>query len=154
AERVVICDIIPNEIRHTRTKLARCSLDNKCFLTIEDGNRIAHRDGSFDYVVIFFLFHELPLKLKGRVLMEAARVLKPGGKIIFGGFHKPGPLLLRASGSLFFKVFEPYAREMWDAFDPAGTLTEETSDRWEFSQQTYFMGNYQVFSATKTAPSA
>ncbi|NOS35549.1 MAG: methyltransferase domain-containing protein [Deltaproteobacteria bacterium] len=149
AKRVVICDIIPNEIRHTRTKLAGTSLDNGCYLLIEDGNNIAHKDESFDYVVLFFLFHELPLERKERVSKEAARVLKPGGRIVFGEFHKPEPWLLRSSGSLFFKVFEPYAREMWDSFDPVRTLTGETSGRWEFSKRTYFWGNYQVFSATK-----
>ncbi|MCP3676223.1 MAG: class I SAM-dependent methyltransferase [Deltaproteobacteria bacterium] len=149
AERVVICDIIPNEIRHTQKKLTGISSINKCYLLIEDGNNIAHRDDSFDYVVLFFLFHELPLELKRRVLKEAARVLKPGGKIIFGEFHKPGHWLLRSSGKLFFKIFEPYAREMWESFDPVRTLTGETSGRWEFSKRTYFWGNYQVFSAMK-----
>jgi len=60
----------------------------------------------------------------------------------------------RASGALFFKIFEPYAMEMWDTFDPVKIVTDETSGRWEFSKRTYFLGNYQVFSATNVTPPA
>ncbi|MFQ5586150.1 MAG: class I SAM-dependent methyltransferase [Thermodesulfobacteriota bacterium] len=152
-KRVVIFDLIPNEIRHTRKKLAKTTADDRCLMLLEDAADIAHKDESFDYVVLFFLFHELPLEKKSRVLKEAARVVKPGGRIVFGEFHKPGPWLLRASGNLFFKVFEPYAREMWDSFDPVRILNGETPNRWEFAKSTYFWGNYQVFSATKVHPS-
>ncbi|MBI5587448.1 MAG: class I SAM-dependent methyltransferase [Deltaproteobacteria bacterium] len=149
AKRLVISDLVATEIRHSRKKLAKAATGQSCLFVRENAAALAYLDRSFDYVVIFFLFHELPLHLKYAALKEAARVLKPGGKIVFGEFHKPGPWLLRASGKLFFKVFEPYAREMWDGFDPVKVLNEDAACKWEFSKKTYFGGNYQLFSAEK-----
>ena len=42
------------------------------------------RDSSLDIAVSIFLFHELPMDIRGRVLAEIHRVLKPGGLFIFG----------------------------------------------------------------------
>ncbi len=152
ARKIVILDLIASEITHTRSKLEDLSLGERCIFVREDAVNLSHTDESFDYVVIFFLFHELPLSKKVTVLKEAARVLKPGGKIVFGEFHRPRPLLLRLSGRLFFSVFEKYAEEMWGAFNPETVLDGETPFGWVMSVKTYFFGNYQVFSAEKLGP--
>ncbi len=152
ARNVVIVDLIASEITHTRSKLEKRALDAGCSFLREDAVNLSHPDESFDYVVIFFLFHELPFDKKVSVMKEAARVLKPGGKIVFGEFHRPRPLVLRLSGRLFFSVFEKYAEEMWGAFDPEKVLDRETPFGWNMSVKTYFFGNYQVFSAKKFAP--
>ncbi|MFQ5466193.1 MAG: class I SAM-dependent methyltransferase [Thermodesulfobacteriota bacterium] len=149
AKRLVITDLLANELNHTKVKCERAVDGGRRFFVREDAVNLAHGDGSFDYVVLFFLFHELPLPMKALALKEAARVVKPGGRILFGEFHRPVPWLLRVSGRLFFKVFEPYAIEMWDGFDPVRVLNDETPDRWDFAKTTYFGGNYQVFSARK-----
>lgn len=39
-------------------------------------------DGSLDAVTAVFLFHELPRKVRAAVLAEAARLLRPGGRMI------------------------------------------------------------------------
>ena len=148
ARRVVIGDLIPNEIKHTRKKLAGISRGGTTLLLLEDAVSLAHKDDSFDYVVLFFLFHELPLKKK-----VAARVVKGGGRIVFCEFHRPASPSLTISGNLFFKIFEPYAEEMWGAFDPKQVLNGEAPGRWRFTRTTYFLGNYQHFSATKLPPS-
>ncbi|MCP4231180.1 MAG: class I SAM-dependent methyltransferase, partial [bacterium] len=106
----------------------------------------------FDYVVLFFLFHELPYEKKIMALREAGRVLRPGGKIVFGEFHRPDSILLRFSGRIFFSIFEKYAREMWGEFNPATVLDGETPYGWDMSVETFFFGNYQVFSAEKLGP--
>lgn len=152
ARKVVIFDIMPNEITHTQRKLAGKKIDQYCRYLLEDATSIAHKDESFDYVVPFFLFHELPYEKKVAALKESMRVLKPGGKLIFGEFHRPGPLLLRFSGRCFFTIFEPYAREMWGKFDARALLDEDSSHQWECSKETFFFGNYQVFTAEKGRP--
>ncbi len=40
-------------------------------------------NGSCDVVTCIYLFHELPRKVRAQVAREIARVLKPGGKLIF-----------------------------------------------------------------------
>lgn len=149
AERLVLVDLIPNEIKHAKNKLKRVPGKARRSFAIGDVVNIAHKDTTFDYVMMFFLFHELPYEKKIAALREANRVLKPGGKIIFGEFHKPGPLILKISGLLFFLVMEPFAREMWEKFEPETVLNGAYPEGWEFSRQTYFFGNYQVFSALK-----
>lgn len=149
AKKVVICDLVLNEIKHTKKKLRKKLLkDDSCYL-LEDAVSLAHRNESFDYVVLFFLIHELPYDKKVAALKESARVLKPGGKIIIADFHKPEPWVLRISGYCFFKVFEPFAHEVWDKFDAVKILAYETPDRWEHKKKTFFRGNYHVFSAEK-----
>ena len=150
ARQVVISDLIANEIKHTKRKLKHANVDHTCSYLLEDALTLAHRDESFDYVVIFFLFHELPYEKKVTSLKESMRVLKPGGKLIFAEFHKPSPWILKISGRCFFKVFEPYAVEMWEAFDAEKILGEDSRHRWQVSKNTFFEGNYQVFTAEKT----
>jgi ubiquinone/menaquinone biosynthesis C-methylase UbiE len=41
------------------------------------------RDGAFDVITCVFLFHELPLAERKRVLSEVRRLLKPGGLFVF-----------------------------------------------------------------------
>ena len=40
-------------------------------------------DASQDIVTTVFLFHELPPEVRRRVAAEMARVLKPGGLLVF-----------------------------------------------------------------------
>lgn len=150
AKRLVISDLVANEITHAKRKLKNAGYGEWVHYVRENALGLAHEDASFDYVVVFFLFHELPLPMKSAALKEAARVLKPGGRIVFGEFHRPGPWVLRASGKAFFKVFEPYAAEMWDEFDPVNILNGEVGGGWKFSKKTFLGGNYQVFSAERT----
>ncbi len=149
ARKVVIFDLIANEIKHTQKKLEKNNTSKNCSYLLEDATNVAHKDESFDYVVIFFLFHELPFDKKVASLKEAARVLKPDGRLIFAEFHKPAHWILRFSGRCFFKVFEPYANEMWDDFNARQILNEETLHHWETTKNRFFGGNYQVFTAEK-----
>ncbi|MBV9814617.1 MAG: class I SAM-dependent methyltransferase, partial [Alphaproteobacteria bacterium] len=40
-------------------------------------------DGEFDVVTCIYLFHELPPRIRRAVVAEIARVLRPGGTLIF-----------------------------------------------------------------------
>lgn len=45
--------------------------------------KLPFADGSFDVISCVFLFHELPPKVRRQVILEVARVLKPGGSFLF-----------------------------------------------------------------------
>lgn len=152
---LVITDIIQNELDHTKKKLSKLGLQNTASFALCDATALPYPDETFDHVVSFFLFHELPLEKKRKALQESMRVVKPGGKIICAEFHLPDSWILQASGTLFFTVFERYAREMWHAFNPEAEIRACAKDpnEWTFSKKPVFKGNYFSFEAQK-APRA
>ena len=99
----------------------------------------------------FFLHHELPAEKKIEVIKEANRVLKPGGKMVFGEFHKPRLKLLEFLGRIYFFVFEPYAIEMWDNFDFEKAIDEEIDGKFAVEKTTYLFDNFQVIAAERKA---
>jgi len=145
AERVLIADIIQNELLHARGKLREFAgkieyvEDNATSMTLKDSDIAAN--------VIFFLLHELPHDLKGRALDEAGRMLAPGGKLFLAEFHRPQLWVLRALSWTYFKVFEPLGLALWDTHDPLAYL--EKSGGWKCERTTYFFGNFQTIVATK-----
>ncbi|PIR57761.1 MAG: hypothetical protein COU71_02305 [Parcubacteria group bacterium CG10_big_fil_rev_8_21_14_0_10_38_31] len=145
---LTIVDIIPNEIKRSRKKIKKAKIENCAFL-LEDATNLSHKDSFFDCVFLFFLFHELPYQEKKESLKEAARVLEPKGKIIFSEFHKPEKKTLRILGWIFFRVFEPHAKEMWEDFNTTEVLNKETPFKWRISTRKYLFGNYQVTTAKK-----
>lgn len=145
AERVLIADVILNELVHARSKLGRYS--GKVDFIEDNATAMKQNDGVFDANVMFFLLHELPHHLKVRALSEAGRVLTPGGKLYLAEFHRPELWVLRALSWTYFKVFEPLGLALWDTHDPLSCL--EGMGGWTCERTTYFFGNFQIITATK-----
>ncbi len=145
AERVLVADIIPNELEHARSKLAH--FGNKVEFVVDNATAMKQREGAVDANVIFFLLHELPHHLKGQALAEAGRMLAPGGKLYLGEFHRPELRVLRALSWTYFKVFEPLGLALWNTHDPLACLDEMGG--WKCDRTTYFFGNFQIVTATK-----
>jgi ubiquinone/menaquinone biosynthesis C-methylase UbiE len=145
AERVLIADIIHNELIHAKSKLGNFS--GKVDFIEENATSMKQGDGVVDANVIFFLLHELPHHLKGQALSEAGRMLAPGGKLFLAEFHRPELWVLRALSWTYFKVFEPLGLALWDTHDPLNCL--EKMGGWTCERTTYFFGNFQIITATK-----
>ena len=145
AGRIVITDLIKNELVHAAKKL--CEFQGQFELAEADATRMPQDDGSVDVNLIFFLFHELPDARKALAFREATRVVAPGGKLIIAEFHRPRKRIMRGLGSLYFTVFEPFALSMWNEYDPVRHL--ESMGGWGCKRSTYFFGNFQVVTATK-----
>jgi SAM-dependent methyltransferase len=145
AERILIADIIKNELIHAKSKLAHYS--GKVQYIEDNATSMKQQEGLVDANVMFFLLHELPHHLKAKALSEAGRMLKPGGKLYLGEFHKPGPWLLRVLSWTYFKVFEPLGLALWDSHDPVVLLQDMGG--WSVERATFFFGNFQVITATK-----
>jgi ubiquinone/menaquinone biosynthesis C-methylase UbiE len=145
AERILIADIIRNELVHAKSKLRRYSGQVEY---VED-NAVAMKQaqGCVDANVMFFLLHELPHDLKAQALREAGRMLAPGGKLYLAEFHRPELWVLRALSWTYFKVFEPLGLALWDSHDPLACLEEMGG--WTCERTTFFFGNFQVITATK-----
>ncbi len=145
AEEFVLTDIMQSEVDNAERKLKR--FGKLCTFLKQDSTNLEFEDQSFDYVVVFFLPHELPLEKKGKLVEEANRVLKPGGKVIFGEFHKPRLKILEILGRIYFYIFEPYATEMWDSFDLKEALEEKTDKPYSIEKDTFLFDNFQVLTA-------
>ncbi|WP_159397139.1 class I SAM-dependent methyltransferase [Sorangium cellulosum] len=71
-------DLSPEYLR-----VARICRRGGTFLQANAEELPAAWDGRFDVVVAIWLFHELPSAAIHRIIREAARVLRPGGKFVF-----------------------------------------------------------------------
>ena len=145
AERVLIADIIHNELVHAKSKLGNFS-KNVDFIE-DNATSMKQGAGVVAANVMFFLLHELPHHLKVQALSEAGRMLAPGGKLLLAEFHRPELWVLRALSWTYFKVFEPLGLALWDTHDPLNCLEEMGG--WTCERTTYFFGNFQVITATK-----
>jgi len=145
ADRILIADIIKNELVHAKSKLGEYA--GKIQYVEDNATDMKSQEGSVDANVMFFLLHELPHELKSKALSEAGRMLKPGGKLYLGEFHKPELWVLRALSWTYFKVFEPLGLALWDSHDPM--LLLEEMGGWKAERTTFFFGNFQIVTATK-----
>lgn len=145
ASRIVVADIIRNELLHAKSKLA--PYGSKIEYVEDDATAMKQKEGFADANVMFFLLHELPHDLKAKALSEAGRMLRSGGKLYLGEFHKPDPWVLRCLSWTYFKVFEPLGLALWDSHDPVTVLQEMGG--WSVERTTYFFGNFQIITATK-----
>lgn len=147
ARKVLIADIIQNELDHAQAKLGDYA-EQTVYLQ-ENAIALKQADGSVHANVMFFLLHELPHHLKIEALGEAMRVLAPGGKLYLAEFHRPSPWFLRALSWTYFKVFEPYGLALWNSHDPVLQLQAVPGVTCE--RHTVFFSNFQVIVATKAA---
>ena len=72
-------DLSEAYIKHARRHLRRWSRTN---LVVGNAEAIPAPDNSCDAVTNIFMLHELPPEVRRTVIGEAARVLKPGGRLI------------------------------------------------------------------------
>jgi len=102
-------------------------------LQVANAERLPFADRSFDVVTSIYLFHELPPEVRRTVAGEFARVLKPGGRLIFMDSLQIGDVpdydgLLEAFPERFHEpYYASYAREdLAGLFAAAGLNTIET----------------------------
>lgn len=139
---VFIFDIMHSEVRHASRKLSACNVQGGCSFFQGDAASMPFQGAVFDYVVSFFLFHELPPVMKRKVFAECLRVLKPGGRFVYGEFHRPDSPVVGLLGGLYFWIFEPYAREMW-SWNPTADLDPTL---WRIERTKVMGGYFQVVS--------
>jgi protein-L-isoaspartate O-methyltransferase len=99
---VDILDLQPEMLDHTMRRAGERGLANVT-PTRSDATSMPYGDGTFDAAYLVAVLGEIPDQ--DAVLLELARVLKPGGRLIVGEligdphYVRLGPLRLRASGA-------------------------------------------------------
>ena len=145
ADRVLIADIIQNELTHAASKLHQ--FPGRVEFIEDNATAMTLQGATVDANVMFFLLHELPHELKIKALSEAGRVLAPGGTLYLAEFHRPELWVLRALSWTYFKVFEPLGLALWDSHDPLHCL--QSMGGWRCERTTVFFGNFQIIKAVK-----
>lgn len=92
-------DFTPAMLERGRAKVARAGLSGR--IRLEEGDALALRfgDGGFDVVTCAFGFRNFPDK--AAALLEAARALKPGGRLAVLEFFRPESRALGAFTSMW-----------------------------------------------------
>lgn len=82
--RVVGIDPGERQIAEARAKAARRHLSTEFLVGVIE--RLPFPDETFDVALSTLMMHHLPQSLKREGLVEIARVLKPGGRLVIGDF--------------------------------------------------------------------
>ncbi len=81
-----LCDVAGGQLDLARGKTWQAAA--RCHLARMNAEVLAYADDTFDQVIVFFLFHELPPAARQHVYAELARVVKRGGSVLiteYGG---------------------------------------------------------------------
>lgn len=138
--RLDVVDVLPIQLRNLAAKLPPD--DPRILLTHGDSSALACADAVYDRVLLFFLLHEQPARVRRNTLAEAMRVVKPGGKIVIVDYHRPARWHpLRPFVRLIFRRLEPYAIDLWR--DDVAAFLPPDAKPTMLVKQTYFGGLYQ-----------
>ncbi len=77
---VHLCDVAVGQLNLARSKTQ--AMSGRCHLARMNAESLAYAGDSFDQVILFFLFHELPPTARQHVYDEIARVVKAGGSVL------------------------------------------------------------------------
>lgn len=142
SKEVHVLDIIPEQVDNVEKKLQECEYS----LSVNDAADLPFKNASYDYSIIYMLFHELPDERRRTVLLEAMRVTK--GVLLIAFLNKPKNKLFQLLGKLYFSVFERHARDMWD-FNLIKHFKEDLSADWLIKTESFLNSNYKLLIAEK-----
>jgi ubiquinone/menaquinone biosynthesis C-methylase UbiE len=130
-------DLSAPYLSEARRQLRRWS---RVAFAVGQAERLPFPDASHDIASCIFLFHELPRPVRRQIAAEMARVLKPGGILLFMDSIQRGdrpdfdPLLDRFPQAMHEPYFEDYIEDdLRDVFAAAG-LALESEDRAFFAR--------------------
>lgn len=151
AAKLQVVDLYQSELERMRRKLKDLPPSTQLDMVQADACASGLPDASCDVNLLYFLLHELPPAQQRVALDEACRVLRPGGRLYVGEFHRPHSRLLRMTGWVYFHVFEPWGLDVWNGGDPGDALARQPGMR-VIAKHRVFGGNYQVVVAEKLPP--
>lgn len=135
-------DVTGLDLSHPYLAEARHALRRWSWVRLLQGNAetLPFADGAFDLVTTVYLFHELPKKVRRTVAAELARVVRPGGQVIFvdsiqrGDWPAYDHLLDRFPIGYHEPYYKDYVRDDLDALFSSVGLTPLSVERAFFSR--------------------
>lgn len=109
--KLLIVDVSRNALKLTRKKTEGL---NNVELLESNAVKTNFGNGEFDAAIIFFLLHEVPKKMKIKVLNEASRILKKDGYLFIADYHKASRGLIHNTIEKIIRVIEPFSGELME----------------------------------------
>jgi len=109
-----LADVATPQLELARRK---CAKPERLILARMNAECLAYAENSFDTILVFFLFHELPPQARRRSYREIARVLKPGGCLLVTEYaERPTahPLYRVLLARRLLGWLEPFLPGFWD----------------------------------------
>ena len=115
------CTVLATDLTPAMLRRARPRAREHTHLVVMDGHQLAVPDGAFDGVVLHLILAVIPDPV--RCLREAARALRPGGRVVvfdkFVRTRRP-PLALRALNVVIRVLFTDMTRRFEDILERSG----------------------------------
>lgn len=143
-----VVDIVPIQLESLARHLKP---DARITLRQADSTSLPYVHAHFDQVLLYFLLHEQPDEVRHQTLVEALRVLKPGGQLVIVDYARPSwwhPL--RPLMALVFAWLEPFAQRFCEL-----GLESFLPNHGQFElrhRSCFFGGLYQLWVLTRTTP--
>lgn len=121
-KEVHLCDVAVGQLNLARSKTSEAQ--ERCHLARMNAEALGYADAVFDQVIVFFLFHEMPVEARQNVYNEIARVVKPGGSVLiteYGVTPRQHCLYKFAPFRWVLGYLEPFLPGFWQE-DVAGKL--------------------------------
>lgn len=137
--RLDILDVLPIQLDNVRAKIPA---SYPVHYHLMDATALEFADGQYDGVLLFLLLHETPMDVRLKVLSEATRMLRPGGKLVVVDFALPARWNpFRYLWAVFLSVFEPFALDMWR--NKIVDMMPAAARHWQRHHKRYFGGLFQ-----------
>jgi ubiquinone/menaquinone biosynthesis C-methylase UbiE len=111
---VHLCDVAAGQLQLARRKIPNAA--DRFHLSRMNAECLAYRNDTFDQVIVFFLFHEMPAAARQKVYSEIARAVRPGGSVLITEYA-PTPLRHWLYRFMPFRWslgrLEPFLPEFW-----------------------------------------
>lgn len=140
-----VADVAPVQIDNLKRKI---NGHPRVAVHHQNSGDLAFADAAYDYVVLFFLLHEMPEAVRAKTVAEALRVVKPGGKVIFVDYHRPRRINpFRYLMMPVLAWLEPFAMDLWRR-DIADWIPPQIKPA-SINKSTFFGGLYQKVVITR-----
>lgn len=107
-----IIDINPLQVKRVTDKYWKVY---QCLKVSKQNAAELAAEGEYDAVICFMLLSEVPSASKAKIVNNALKSVKPGGKVIFADWHKPlfgHPL--RYLVRMYNRLYRPFVERLWD----------------------------------------
>ncbi|HET6603561.1 MAG TPA: methyltransferase domain-containing protein [Xanthomonadaceae bacterium] len=113
---LTVIDVAPIQLERAQCKLDKAGLAGRVRLAEMNAESLSYAEDRFDTALMFLLLHELPVDARRRALVEALRVVRPGGRLVLSEYgERTGTHPLHRIGLLrwILGTAEPFLPSLW-----------------------------------------